>query len=119
MCLINLRQRDASRIVNKKTLRSLPKREFLKLMGFHEEWLNMYPDELARIQVESYEPGGEKSPEHFRFGAFCWWEKNITSKKEAEKLIELSYLDSDPKMAAYAKTRIRSVLARATDKGNG
>jgi hypothetical protein len=84
---------------------------FLRLMKFPEMWLDwgMYPDTLAEIQFKCYEPGHEKSSEHFRFGAFCWWEKNIQSKEELKKLLELSYLDIDQGMATQARERMKAL----------
>ncbi len=48
------------------------KEEFLNLIEFSKEWceLDMYPDDLSKIQIEQYQPGHEEASEHDRCGAF-------------------------------------------------
>lgn len=86
--------------------RKISKEDFLELMKFPAGWGELYTDELAGIQVGCYVPGAENSPEHFRFGAFCWWEKNLKTKEQLDKLIELTYLDPDQGMGAHARVRL-------------
>ena len=88
--------------------------EFLRLMKFPKEWLEweMIPDELARMQVERYEPGHEKGSEHDRNGAFHWWLKRSPDNVQLDKLEKLSFLDPDQIMAAD----VRKYIAKA--RGN-
>jgi len=76
----------------------MTREEFLKLMRFPAEWdtLGMYPQELARIQIERYEPGHERGSEHDRNGAFHWWLRQGPTKRQAECLRRLAELDPDP-----------------------
>ena len=85
------------------------KNDFLLLMQFPNQWLDweMYPDDLALIQMSEYQPGDENGSEHFRFGAFGWWETCLTTKEQLEKLLLLSYLDREQGMAADARKRLR------------
>ena len=66
------------------------KLDFLKLMEFPEAWRDMYPDELYNIQLGCYKPGDERSPEHFRYGAFLWWLKNRLSHDDIVKIKNLA-----------------------------
>jgi len=86
----------------------MTKKKFLKLMSFPEEWLSweMYPNELAELQIKQYQPGNENSSEHFRFGAFCWWEHNFKCLEDIEKLIRLAELDPDSGMGEHAINRL-------------
>ncbi len=88
---------------------TLSKKEFLTLMKFPNEWdkWDMYPEDLAEIQIAHYKPGNERSSEHFRFGAFRWWEVYANSKEDLKKLVALSYLDSDQGMASHARERMK------------
>ncbi|MGX5175283.1 hypothetical protein ACUR5C_14785 [Aliikangiella sp. IMCC44653] len=82
--------------------------KFLELMKFPAQWIswNMYPEALAEIQLSEYESGHEDSSEHTRFGAFNWWIAYACSFEEMEKLVKLSYLDSDQEMAERARKRM-------------
>lgn len=73
------------------------KEQFLTLMKFPQQWAewDMYPDELANIQLAGYEPGNENGSEHDRNGAFHWWLKREPGKETLIKLVKLSYLDPD------------------------
>lgn len=75
----------------------MTKFEFLRLMRFPKEWLEleMYPDELFEWQVSGYEPGHEDGAEHDRNGAFHWWLKKPPSKIELQNLLRLAALDPD------------------------
>ncbi len=49
--------------------------EFIKLMGYPEEWVlwGMLSEDILRIQMSEYEPGSEAASEHYRNGAFHFW----------------------------------------------
>lgn len=86
------------------------KAQFLNLMKFPDEWtsLDMYPDDLALIQISDYEPGSEDASEHFRNGAFHWWLKvGKPSRRQLEKLILLVSVDPDPLMGEDVMSYIR------------
>ena len=82
---------------------NITKQEFLKLMQFPNEWveLDMYPPdkEFFKGQLDAYEPGQEKASEHFRNGAFHWWLKRNPSKATLKKLAMLVNVDSYKPMA--------------------
>ena len=86
------------------------KTQFLKLMKFPTEWtsLEMYPDDLASIQMADYKPGRERASEHFRNGAFHWWLKvGKPSRSQVEKLLLLASIDPDPLMGKDVLSYIR------------
>ncbi|ENX3172823.1 hypothetical protein ACFOFA_005241 [Salmonella enterica] len=67
--------------------------EFITLMSFPMEWLDldMYPDLLFLKQLNGYEVGHEDSSDHDRNGAFHWWLKKKPSKDELMKLVRLAF----------------------------
>jgi len=66
-------------------------------MRFPIEWdtLGMYPQELAKLQIELYEPGHEQGSEHDRNGAFHWWLRQGPARRQVENLRRLAELDPD------------------------
>ena len=86
----------------------MKKEEFLALMNFPDEWeyLQMYPDELAEIQLRQYRRGQERSSEHVRLGAIMWWIANSRSSNTIAKLTKLAQLDGDQLMATFALEKI-------------
>lgn len=87
------------------------KNKFLKLMQFSGEWLelDMYPDELAKMQISGYQPGHEEASEHVRCGAFHWWLHQNPNESTLIKLMKLASKDPDPLMG----NDIRSYIQRA------
>lgn len=85
------------------------KSEFLKLMNFPKEWVewDMYPDELAEIQMKDYKKGNEDSSEHDRFGAFNWWIAYADNEEQLIKLFKLSILEPDKLMADSVRQRMK------------
>jgi len=73
------------------------KNEFLKLMNFPNDWLqlDMYPDGLFAVQLAGYVPGHEHGSEHDRNGAFHWWLRKKPTKAELENLVRLAAADPD------------------------
>jgi hypothetical protein len=64
-------------------------------MKFSKDWNDMYPDILYDLQIKSYEPGNERSPEHTRFGAFLWWLNINPSHEEIMKIMNLAEQEED------------------------
>lgn len=87
----------------------MTKLQFMNRMHFPADWHSweMYPDELYRLQRESYEPGNEDASEHFRNGAFHWWLKRDMSDAQLIKLIFLTAQDPDRLMARDVRRYIR------------
>jgi len=87
----------------------MTKKDFLELMSFPEEWLlwDMYPDELATIQMAEYRKGHENGSEHTRFGAFLWWISKLCCQSQYEVLMKLSYLEPDKGMAEHVRSRLK------------
>lgn len=96
----------------------MTKRNFLEIMSFPDEWFlwDMYPDELASIQMAEYEKGHERSSEHTRFGAFLWWISKLDSPQQYELLKKLSSLDPDQGMAKHAQTRLNEQWDKVADR---
>jgi hypothetical protein len=86
----------------------MTKKEFLALMRFPKEWeqFEMYPEELADIQINGYQVGHESASEHDRCGAFHWWLKQEPSEQQLINLMKLTYLDPDPLMSADVRNYI-------------
>ncbi len=86
----------------------MTKLQFLRRMHFPSDWQywDMYTDELYQRQLESYEPGNEKAPKHFRNGAFHWWLKRDLSDALLTKLIFLTTRDPDRGMARDVRSHI-------------
>jgi len=88
---------------------SMSKLEFLRLMKFPREWvdLDMYPDELFNIQAPRYQPGHELGAEHDRNGAFHWWLHREPTKSHLRYLLMLASLDPDPLLGQDLRQYIR------------
>lgn len=88
--------------------------DFLILMKYPSEWnaWKMFPVGLFEIQLNDYEPNAELSSEHFRCGAFMWWEQKISSEEELLKLIKLSYLDPDSDMGSFVRERLEKITIK-------
>lgn len=86
----------------------MTKKEFLTLMNFPKEWelFEMYPEKLAAIQINNYQPGHEAASEHDRCGAFHWWLKQEPTEQQLINLMKLAYLDPEPLMGTDIKTYI-------------
>lgn len=84
------------------------KKDFIKIMKFPDEWLewDMYPDELAELQLAGYEPGHEQGSEHDRNGAFHWWLKHDPNKEQLINLVKLSFLDPDQGLGGHVREYI-------------
>jgi hypothetical protein len=82
---------------------------FFKLMNFPPEWveLDLYPRELATIQLNCYKPGQEDASEHYRCGAFHWWLKQEPSEQKLKNLMLLASIDPDPLMGEDIRSYIR------------
>lgn len=87
----------------------MTKPEFLTLMRFPKEWLelDMYPDALFNWQITGYEPGHEDGAEHDRNGAFHWWLKRTPTKIELKNLMLLAALDPDVFVAEDIRKYVR------------
>lgn len=86
------------------------KTRFLNLMKFPDEWeaLDMYPDDLALIQIADYKPGNEDASEHFRNGAFHWWLRvGRPSRGQLRNLLLLASMDPDRLMGLDIMSCIR------------
>ncbi len=86
--------------------------DFLKLMCFPPEWeaFDMYPEELAVIQISGYQPGHESASEHDRCGAFHWWLKKEPAEPELKKLMCLASIDPDKLMGEDIRTYIQKSI---------
>lgn len=90
----------------------MTKKDFLELMSFPREWMvwNMYPDELASIQMKEYRKGDEEGSEHTRFGAFLWWISNLGDESQYQLIMKLSYLEADKGMAEHVRSLLNQKL---------
>ncbi|HEY1027835.1 hypothetical protein [Pseudomonas sp. KB-10] len=88
----------------------MKKEEFLRCLDFPSEWLtlNLYPDELFRIQIAEYQPEHRSSSEHTRNGAFSWWLHDEPSETLLVQLALLARIDPDPLLSADIQARIRA-----------
>jgi hypothetical protein len=95
----------------------MTKGEFLRLMRFPEEWLElgMYPDELFQWQLSGYEVGHEDGAEHDRNGAFHWWLRRQPTRSQLENLLRLAALDPDCQLA----DDLRKYIANASTFDSG
>lgn len=77
-------------------------------MCFPKEWtsLDMYPDELAEIQLAGYIEGHENAPEHDRNGAFHWWLRRDPSVDYLRNLMYLASIDPDKHLGNDVKSYI-------------
>lgn len=87
----------------------MDKAEFMKVMQIPEEWeiFGMYPKDLFDFQMIYFEPEHIEVAEHDRQCMFHWWLKREPSEEELRKLVELSFLEPDQRMAEYARSYIR------------
>jgi len=83
--------------------------QFLKLMNFPEQWINldMYPDELADVQLSGYRSGHENASEHDRNGAFHWWLKRSPAENALVKLMFLASIDPDKHLGQDIRSHIQ------------
>ena len=85
------------------------KSRFLEIMNFPREWNDwqLYPDELATIQMSEYKSCHEDASEHTRAGAFHWWLSKEPSIDILGKLLFLASIDPEPYLGLDIREYIR------------
>lgn len=87
----------------------MKKAEFLKKLKFPQEWLSLelYPEDLFKIQISEYEPKHVHSSEHTRNGAFTWWFHQNPSADILKNLALASLAEPDLSLRKDIQQRIR------------